>query len=359
MSKEIIYKNLIAFHPGTYVMDIIEDLNITQKEFAKRLGTTEKSLSKLLNAKDNLSNTMASKLSKLTGTSIKSWLNLQSAYDEKALEINERQSNDENQVCSLIDFKYFKDNGFVENRTFKLQEKIEKLRSILRVSNLTYLEEFNTNVSYRNIKVDKKSIVNSNVMLEIASNMARNKSDIRFNKDKLIKYLPEIRGMTVQAPSVFYPRLAEILLECGIVLVALPKLKNASINGSTKRFKNGSIMLLITDRNKDSDIFWFSIIHEISHILDGDFYSDNTNETDYIEKEQKADTFARNFYIDEDSYNNFINNSSITKQSIIQFADSLGIHPSLVLGRLQKDNRVGYNKYYDLKEQYTILLDEH
>ena len=38
MSNKIIeYKDLIAFHPGQYVEELIEDYNVTQKEFANRL----------------------------------------------------------------------------------------------------------------------------------------------------------------------------------------------------------------------------------------------------------------------------------------------------------------------------------
>ena len=91
MSNEINYKNLIAFHPGSYVEDIIDDLNITQKEFARQLGITEKSLSRLVNGEDNLSKKMAYKLSKLTGISVNTWMNLQNEYDKKILEINNQQ----------------------------------------------------------------------------------------------------------------------------------------------------------------------------------------------------------------------------------------------------------------------------
>ena len=39
MSKKVVeYKDLVAFHPGQYVEDLIEDYNVTQKEFAERLG---------------------------------------------------------------------------------------------------------------------------------------------------------------------------------------------------------------------------------------------------------------------------------------------------------------------------------
>ena len=47
MSNKIVeYKDLIAFHPGQYVEELIEDYNVTQKEFAERLGVSAKTVSK-------------------------------------------------------------------------------------------------------------------------------------------------------------------------------------------------------------------------------------------------------------------------------------------------------------------------
>ena len=54
MSNKIVeYKNLIAFHPGQYVSELIEDYNVTQKEFAERLGVSAKTVSKLVNAEES------------------------------------------------------------------------------------------------------------------------------------------------------------------------------------------------------------------------------------------------------------------------------------------------------------------
>ena len=50
------YKNIIAFHPGYYLTDIIEELEMTQDEFAKRLGTTGKTVSLLLKQPAKLCN---------------------------------------------------------------------------------------------------------------------------------------------------------------------------------------------------------------------------------------------------------------------------------------------------------------
>lgn len=82
------YDEIIAFHPGYYLKDMIEAMGITQEEFAKRLGTSGKTLSELLNGKINLSDSLALNLSKMFGTSVDVWLNLQKTYTRKVLEIS-------------------------------------------------------------------------------------------------------------------------------------------------------------------------------------------------------------------------------------------------------------------------------
>ena len=77
MSNTIEYKDIIAFHPGYYVEDIIEELGISQAEFALRMGTTPKTLSQLVNGWINISNDLAKKLSMMLGSSVDGWLNLQ------------------------------------------------------------------------------------------------------------------------------------------------------------------------------------------------------------------------------------------------------------------------------------------
>jgi addiction module HigA family antidote len=108
MNKVKEYNDILAFHPGYYVSEIIEDMEMTQKEFAKRLDTTEKTLSKLVNCEIRLSNEIANKLSLMTGISMETWLNLQSTYDVKCQEIESQQKLDEEiATVNLIDYYYF------------------------------------------------------------------------------------------------------------------------------------------------------------------------------------------------------------------------------------------------------------
>ena len=59
MSNFIDYKEIMAFHPGYYVAEIIEDMGISQAEFALRMGTTAKTLSKLVNGRISISDDLA------------------------------------------------------------------------------------------------------------------------------------------------------------------------------------------------------------------------------------------------------------------------------------------------------------
>ncbi|WP_334333468.1 MULTISPECIES: HigA family addiction module antitoxin [unclassified Companilactobacillus] len=358
MSKENVYEDLIAFHPGSYVEDIVDELNITQAEFADRLGVSAKTISKIINGEDRISNDIANKLANLTGISIKTWMNLQEAYDIKFLEIENKKTVDkEENVCRLIDFGYFKKNHLVRSKKYSIKDKVDILHQLLNVSSLSNLESFNPVVSYRNTKgFEEKSIINSNVMLELAMNEARNVTDVKYTKSKLNKILPIIREMSLDSPEVFYPKLKELLLGCGIVLVGLPNLKNAYLNGATKKFKNGSVLLLITDRNKYSDVFWFSLVHELGHIYFNDFYSNYENEEEYQQKEDRADKFAADFFIPQDMYSDFVNEGKFDKKSILNFAKILGINPSIIVGRLQKEKFIDYKDLQELKTSYSIVM---
>ena len=82
-NKIVEYKDLIAFHPGQYLGELIEDYEMNQKEFAENLGVSPKTISKLVKGEESISNEIAQELEKFTNISMKTWLNLQNAYDVK------------------------------------------------------------------------------------------------------------------------------------------------------------------------------------------------------------------------------------------------------------------------------------
>jgi addiction module HigA family antidote len=87
MSNYQEYRDTVAFHPGYYLKEAIDESGLTQADFAKRLDTTPKDLSLLMSGDLQLSAEVATKLSKLLGTSAEYWLNLQNAYDALMAEV--------------------------------------------------------------------------------------------------------------------------------------------------------------------------------------------------------------------------------------------------------------------------------
>ncbi len=94
MSNVSEYKDIVAFPPGYYIADIIEDMGISQAEFTARIGITAKALSQLINGQANISNDLAKKLSVMMGTSAEVWLNLQDTYNQKLIEIQQAKDFD-------------------------------------------------------------------------------------------------------------------------------------------------------------------------------------------------------------------------------------------------------------------------
>ena len=69
-------------HPGAILrLDVLPDLNITQEEFARRLGVSRVTVSQLLNEHRALTAAMAVRLERELGVRAEQWLAMQQAVD--------------------------------------------------------------------------------------------------------------------------------------------------------------------------------------------------------------------------------------------------------------------------------------
>ena len=105
MSEYIEYGGKIAFHPGYYVKELVNESGLTQVEFAKRLDTTPKNISILIRGEQSLSLDIALKLSRYSGTTVEYWLNTQSKYDSLVAEFKSQEELErEKDVFKALDF---------------------------------------------------------------------------------------------------------------------------------------------------------------------------------------------------------------------------------------------------------------
>ena len=341
MSNYVEYNDTIAFHPGYYLKEIVEESGLTQEDFAKRLDTTPKNLSLLIRGEQSLSIDMAIKLSRMLGTSVNYWLNLQNTYDVLTAKFQSQSELErERNIFTGLDYRYFREHFGLPDLPRKIDEQIEEVRRFLKVSTLTVFTRRDMAVSFRSStgEIAEGNIVRANVMVQIATNEALKIKAPKFDKKKFEASVKYALTLTKKHES-FYPLVRAAFLEAGVILIILPNLKGSKINGATKKIGD-HVMLMVNDRRLDSDIFWFTLFHEIGHIMNGDYGISFEKESG--EQEEAADKFAADCLIPPEAYQTFLAADKFDTQSIIDFADKIDRDPGIVLGRLQKEKIIGY-----------------
>ena len=339
MSNFIEYNDKMVFHPGYYIKEIIEESGMTQEDYAKRLDTTAKNLSLLIRGEQSLSIDMAIKLSKMMDTSIVYWLNLQQAYDALYAEAKANSSlKDEIEILKILDYKYFtKFFGLSEYRG-NIEKQVETLRRFLRVSSLTVLDKDNLAVSFRmeSCKLSREDRIKANAMVQVAANRALLEKRERFEKKKFESSVEDILKLTKEHKD-FYETARSSFAKAGVLLIAIPNIPGSKTNGATKKIGE-SIMLMVNDRGTYGDSFWFTMMHEIGHIVCGDFGI--SLETDDSDKEKSADEYAREKLIPNEKYQKFKKNEDFSSKAIKEFAEAIDRDPGIVAGRLIHDGLV-------------------
>ncbi len=77
----MIEKGRIVSHPGVYIKDAIDELGLTQSEFALKSGLSIKNVSTILTGESDITFDIAVKLSNFFHNSIDGWLDLQNKYN--------------------------------------------------------------------------------------------------------------------------------------------------------------------------------------------------------------------------------------------------------------------------------------
>jgi addiction module HigA family antidote len=78
--------NLPPIHPGEFLKEIIDELGISQAEFARTVGLSAMRISHVIKGQRPVTAEMALLFGKAFGQTPQYWINLQAAYDLKIAE---------------------------------------------------------------------------------------------------------------------------------------------------------------------------------------------------------------------------------------------------------------------------------
>lgn len=346
-------RSIIATPPGATIKEQLNDRGMSQKEFVARMDMSEKHISKLINGDVQLTPETAVRLEMVLGVPAKFWNNLEAIYREKIIKAEAENAMDEDaEIAKQFPYSEMAKFGWIPE-TREVKEKVVYLRKYFEVVELSLLgNEQITRIACRRLAITEKSDLALMAWAQEAKIKARDIQTSSINIKGLIAAMPELRKMTVLKPKEFCPKIKKCLADCGVALVFLPHLKGSFLQGAT--FLDGNkIVVGLTARSKDADKFWFSLFHELAHIVLGHVGQPNgTSEDD----EKAADQWSGDTLIVADDFECFRGESDFSEGNVIRFAKEQGIAPGIVVGRMQMEGMIKYSMLNNLKEKYEIAV---
>jgi len=341
----------LIIHPGETLRELIEDRNMTQKELAVRTGFSEKHVSKVLNGKASITSKFAAALEIIFDVNAMFWLNLQDNYDLELMDYEALYTVTNTEISILSELKkiieYMKSCGYLKSGLDK-KEDVLQLRKILSVNSLTTIPLLNFTAAFRGSNVHKVNVYVLFAWIRLCEIIADRREAVKaLNLPKLKESIPHIKNLMFEDTTMLRLRLEHIFAECGIKLCIVKHFTGAPVQGFIEHSNSGDLILCMTIRGAWADIFWFTLFHEIAHILNEDI---SNRFIDYSfaesEMENRANEFAKNMLINPDNYALFKKAADFSLEAIKNFAKLEQVKPYIIIGRLQKENLITYNSYY-------------
>ena len=356
--KKIGISRDLIIHPGETIADILEERGITQAELAARTGVSSAYVSNVIAGKKGISANFAMALEYALGVSKSFWLNLQANYESELLEINEEQSITEEERNAREDLKevvkYLRQRGMLPIGE-KKDASILSLRKVLQISNIANLKEMIPSGAFR---MAANTTVNPYVLgawirlCQIAGN--HKVIMTKFDRMCTADLISQLKCIMCQKDANLQQDLENVLRKYGIDFSVVRNFRGAPVQGYISQKEEGMYQMVLTIRGAFADIFWFSLFHEIGHIVNGDIgktlkFIDDGNDCD---KESAANLFASNMLLSPESYKIFVQRGDFSIEAIQEYAKSQNVMPYIVIGRLQKEKYLDYRTYCNYKLRY-------
>jgi len=341
-----------AIPPGETLKEVMESLNMSQKELAVRTGLTVQSLNRIFKGDQPISYETANKLELATGVPARMWNNLEAQYREQLAKTKERKQLETN----LDWLKTIPTQELIQRNAIEPQkDAVLLLRETLKFYGLSSV------AAWRNIWTEPAVAARrsqcfetcpgpASAWLRLGEIQAHRIDCMSFDKNIFIQAVKKIRLLTVKGPEEFIPETIQLCADSGVALALVPEMKKVPWHGATKWLSASKAMILLNLRGKMEDQFWFSFFHEAGHVLydsKKDLYINDGTIDD--PREQKANEFAAEILIPRDRDPQIA--ALRAKADVIRLADELKISPGIVAGRFQRLTKK-WNYFNGIKRKF-------
>lgn len=348
-----------TFPPGAFIKEELEARGWLQTDLAEITGVDKKTVSEIVAGKRSITPETATLIGEAFGTGPAIWLNLDAEYQLSRSGASAGRLRGVARRAGLYTeypVREMRKRGWI-SRDNDAEELERELKGFLSPAGLPF--------AARRSGDDAKAPL-QRVWLQRAYHMARDLCTASYSETRLLEALEEARGFLPRTGDVAHiPRL---LNQAGIRLLAVRALPNSRIDGACFWLDKKKPVVVLSMRLDRIDNFWFTLLHELQHIKHGhgqDYAmvdADIANgERGLSREERAADKGATEFLIPRVALDQFIaqNGRYFSLASIRDFAARQGVHPGIVVGRLQYEGLLPYSHYRNLLVKVCPILISH
>ena len=327
--------------PGAIIREEIGARGWTQEDLARIMGRPVQAISEIISAKKQITPETALGLAGAFGTSAEMWLNMEARY--RLLLAQERGVDDavqrRSRIYSLVPVRELVRRGWIEESD-DVDEMEARVESFLGVASLDELPP--VKIAARRTATrepDPRAVLAWTRRVE---QLASAQQVAAFDRSRMDGGSRELLGLTEgdDGPA----RVAGILGDLGIHFILVPHLPKTYFDGAVLP-ADGHPVLALTLRHDRFDSFWFTLMHEMAHLVlghEGGRLEDLDGDAGGDAEEMEADALAAGWLVPNEPLEEFVTRVKpyFSRQAIWSFARTIGRHPAIVVGRLQYDGHV-------------------
>ena len=345
--------------PGETLIDWLNHNDMTQADFAKRTSLTPKHINQVVKGGVGISPEVALAFERVTDIPARYWLQLEVNYQSTKQRLTETEDLKEHlNLVDLFPYKELERRGAVR----VVASKVDRLRELLRffgVADTEALCEVSLQPTmFRVSNAFEASEAALATWLRLAEGEATQVRTKPFDASACREALAEMRGLSMLPGIEWLAPLRELAASVGIAIVIVKELPKCRINGATRWLSPDKAMVALSLRHRRNDIFWFTLFHELCHILrhsKKETFVDAKTSDIARELEDDADAFASRTLIPPHEAARL--SELTTASEVLTFAKRIGVAPGIVAGRMQHDELIHPSHWPHLFDRYHFSDD--
>jgi len=350
MSATVEFKPDWFSSPGDTIQDILVEKGILKNELADKMELDHLTLDEVISGKRQIDLEMAESFAQFLGSTRDFWLKREAQY-RVALE------NVENaRWMESIPYRSMAKDGWVP-KTRAFDEKLKNCFDFFKVDSArSWYQKFDdvlVSAAFRTSRSFDSKLEPTIAWIQKGTIVAGETKNV-WSRKELQNEVQNIRRLTLESdPQAFLPQLKNILEACGVLFALVKCPQGCAASGATF-FSGKNPVLLMSARYLSEDHFWFTLFHEIGHLLmhvkEGELYIEGQCQDS--PEEDEANEFSQSVIIPEEYFEEFKTLNAREWKKIPRFARKIGISSGLVVGQMQFYEFVKRDHLNKLKAKY-------